>query len=81
MKYVRCTFCDSGITIDQIRTLQLNKVEGVKHEYVYFKCPACGYDVKSFIFNEEKLTSDNKDCAVTEQAPTPKPNKSGFAQS
>lgn len=59
MKYVRCNFCDSGITIDQVRTFELNKVEGVKHDYVYFKCPACGYDVKSFIFNEEKLTSTN----------------------
>ena len=59
MKYVRCNFCDSGITIDQVTTFELNKVEGVIHDYVYFNCPACGYDVKSFIFSDKKLTSNN----------------------
>ena len=68
MNYVRCNFCDSGITIDQVRTFKLNKVEGVKYDYVYFKCPACGYDVKSFIFNEEKLTSDNSSYETTPSA-------------
>ena len=29
----------------------------------------------------EKLTTHNKDCAVKEQAPTPKPSDDGFAQS
>ena len=50
IKYVRCGACDSAVTIDQVRARKLNKVEGIKHEYVQYVCPCCDYEVKSFIF-------------------------------
>jgi hypothetical protein len=53
MEYVRCTFCDSAITTDQIKMIELNKVEGVKHKYVFYVCPVCKFEVKSFVFKEE----------------------------
>lgn len=59
MEYVRCTFCDTAITTDQIKMIELNKVEGIKHRYVFYVCPVCGLKVKSFVFKDDEMQEMN----------------------
>ena len=49
MRYVRCSECDSDITIDQIEEID---VDGKTLQYI---CPACGSKVWSRCFVEEEL--------------------------
>ena len=43
-KYVRCQFCDSAVTVDQIR------FKGGGDKIAWYRCPVCGLDTFSLVF-------------------------------
>ena len=52
-KYVRCKYCDSAFTTDQLKIKIIEKEKDCVHEKARYACPACGYNTDSFIFIED----------------------------
>ena len=53
MNYVRCRWCDSAVTTEQVEILPLKKnkeEEQCRHDLFLYECPCCGYETKSFLF-------------------------------
>ena len=49
IEYVRCSECDTGITIDQV-----NLTVTDRNDIMSCECPACGMRVESKIFKEDE---------------------------
>jgi len=55
-EYVRCRYCDSAVSIDQIEPLYTESKE--IGTYFYYTCPACGFTTKSLMFKMEEEYTD-----------------------
>jgi len=51
--YVRCQYCDSAISIKDIKLEKTPQLKKIKHKRVKWHCPACGLINFGLIFKDE----------------------------